>query len=117
MPKLEGVASRRQEATTFDSTASNYDKLMWAISELEKRDVNICDIRKPADAKIQNKLVKLIGTKPIIKCGLDGRDATVLLDTGSQVSMCNTEWLRTQVPAVELRPVTDFLEEDEQVRF
>ena len=66
---------------------------------------------------MQNRLVKLIGSKPIVKCGLEGVDSDVLLDTGSQVSMCDTEWLDVHSPLAEIKPVTDFLEEDEQVRF
>ena len=119
MPKLEAVASEGQPATVFDKNASNFEKLCWAISELEKKQVNVnmCDIRKPVNAKLQNRLVKLIGTKPIVKCELESKESNVLMDTGSQVSMCDTMWLDEHAPSAELKPVTDFLEENEQVRF
>ena len=120
MPKLEVVASEGQTATNnFNKNASDFEKLCWAISELEKKHVNLnmCDIRKPVNANLQNRLVKLIGSKPIVKCELEGVESNVLLDTGSQVSMCDTEWLDARAPSAELKPVTDFLEEDEQVKF
>ena len=87
------AASGGQTAAGFNSDASNYQKLMWAISELEKVHVNKCDIRKPVNMNIQNRLVKLIGTKPIVCCQLEGKDTRVLLDTGSQVSMCDSTFL------------------------
>ena len=120
MPKLEVVASEGQTATNnFNKNASDFEKLCWAISELEKKHVNLnmCDIRKPVNANLQNRLVKLIGSKPIVMCELEGVESNVLLDTGSQVSMCDTEWLDARAPSAELKPVTDFLEKDEQVKF
>ena len=119
MPKLEVVASEGQTATSFNRNASDFEKLCWAISELEKKRVNLnmCDIRKPVNANLQNRLVKLIGTKPIVKCEIEQLESDVLLDTGSQVSMCDTAWLDEHAPSAELKPVTDFLEDDEQVRF
>ena len=84
------VASEGQQpATVKKHFVSDFEKLCWAINELEKKHVNVkmCDIRKPVNANMQNRLVKLIGSKPIVKCGLEGVDSDVLLDTGSQVSM------------------------------
>ena len=78
---------------------------------------SICDIRKPVNTGLQNWLVKLIRTTPIISCELDGKKNDVLLDSGSQVSMCSQVWLSDHAPEVKIQPVTDFLEDGENVRF
>ena len=119
MPKLEPVATARLTATEFDKDASDFEKLNWAYDELKRRiNVNkVCDIRKQENTGLQNRLVKLIGTKPVISCTLGEKKEDVLLDTGSQVSMTDHEWVCENVPDAEIRPVSDFLEQDEQVKF
>ena len=77
----------------------------------------ICDIRKPVNLGLKNRLVKLIGSKPIINCKINGTESEVLLDTGSQVTMCDKAWLSTHAPGVEMRPVAEFLEQGEEVKF
>ena len=77
----------------------------------------VCDIRKPVNVGLRNRLVKLIGSKPIINCQINGADSEVLLDTGSQVSMCNKAWLAKHAPGAEMSPVTDFLDPGEEIRF
>ena len=119
--KLGSVVDTRQPTTGLDfEKASDFEKLKWAIAELEKLEkVNIktCDIRKPINVRLQNRLVKLIGTKPLFKCLLSGIEAKVLWDTGSQVSVIDSDWLSTYAPETELRPISDFLESDEKVEF
>ena len=77
----------------------------------------VCDIRKPVNLGLKNRLVKLIGSKPIINCKINGTESEVLLDTGSQVSMCDKAWLSSHAPGVEMKPVADFLEQGEEVKF
>ena len=117
--KLISVTQERQTVAGFDHKASDFEKIQWAISELEKRvSVNkVCDIRKPVNVGLQNRLVKLIGSKPLINCKINDMDSEVLLDTGSQVSMCDMAWLAKHAPGVEIQPVTDFLEQGEEVKF
>ena len=116
--KLDSVALERPRVTGFSEDASEFEKLQWAISELEKRvEVKSIDIRKSVNVGLQNRLVKLIGSKPIVSCKLAGKENKALLDTGSQVSMCDEHWLGENAPEAELQPVTDFLDQDENVKF
>jgi hypothetical protein len=115
--KLKPVVEAGQSMAGFNSNASDYEKLQWAICELEKRvpSEKCCDIRRPVNAGLQKKLVKLIGAKPLFKCQLDGVESRVLWDTGSQVSVIDMEWLSVFAPNVGLRPISDFLESNEKI--
>ena len=53
----------------------------------------------------------------MVKCGLGGKESEVLLDSGSQVSMCDEEWVSENAPGAEIKNITDFLERDEKVNF
>ena len=112
--KIEPVVDARHLTTGIDfEKASDLEKLQWAIAELEKLEkvsVKSCDIRKPVNLRLQNRLVKLIGRKPLFKCLLDGLETKVLWDTGSQVSVVDLDWLSIYAPQAELRPISDFLE-------
>ena len=50
------------------------------------------------NTSLQNKLVKLIGSKPIFKCSLEGAESDVLMDSGSQVAAIDDEWLSNNAP-------------------
>ena len=65
MPKLEPVATERLAATEFNKDASDFEKLSWACDELQRRiNANkVCEIRKQDNTGLQNRLIKLIGTK------------------------------------------------------
>ena len=119
MPKLNAVAGARQQATDDFNKSSDYEKLCWAISELEKKEKlqNRCDIRKNVDGGLRTRIVKLIGDKPLFDCKLDGVDSKVLWDSGSQVSVVESEWGSTFAPNAVVRPISDFLEPDEKVEF
>ena len=41
----------------------------------------------------------------------------MLLDSGSQISSLSSGWVRKNCPNAELRPISDFLEEGEKVKF
>ena len=116
--KLAPVVGAGHLTTDFNENASDYEKLQWAISELEKRvSIKSCDIRRSVNGILSNRLVKLIGKKPLFKCLLDGTTTKVLWDTGSQVSVIDMEWLSLYAPDAVLRPITDFLEQEEKVEF
>jgi transposase InsO family protein len=115
--KLDAVAGARQQATVDFDKSSDYEKLCWAIAELEKRERKSCDIRKDVDGNLKSRIVRLIGDKPLFSCKLDGVEAKVLWDSGSQVSVVDSEWVSTFAPNAVVRPVSDFLEPDEQVEF
>ena len=105
-------------ATGFDAKSSEYEKLIWAISELEKRNkVKICNIRKPVNSGLKNRLVKLIGSKPLFLCKLDGEEWKVLWDCGSQVCVVDSDWLCAHAPDAVLQPISDFLDNGEKIEF
>ena len=68
------------------------------------------DIIKSVNVGLQKWLVKLIGSEPTISFERPGKENKVLLDTGSQVSMCDEHWLGEHAPEAELQPVIDFLD-------
>ena len=102
---------------TTGTKALDFDILQAAIAELEARAVSkpIADVRKQDNVPIQNRLVKLIGSKPIFQCKLSGVDSDVLWDTGSQIAMTEQTWLANNFPDAEIGPITDFLSEGEKV--
>ena len=50
------------------------------------------------DVKTRNKLVKLIGEKPVVKCILDGVHCEVLWDTGSMITLVDAKWVKKYFP-------------------
>ena len=50
--------------------------------------------RNQVKLKVKNRLVKLVGEKPMLDCTLNGRDTQALWDTGAMVSMVNYAWLK-----------------------
>ena len=109
--RLTGVSVGQQTPMDF-SKSSDYEKLCWAIKELEMREEreNTVDVRKVVNAALQRRLVKLIGSKPIFKCVMNEVDSSALWDSGSQISVVDEEWVSNNAPNAELRPVSDFVE-------
>ena len=62
--------------------------------------------------KIQNKLVKLIGEKPVVKCILDGVHCEVLWDTGSMITLVDAKWVQKYFPEKKLHSIMDFLQDE-----
>ena len=60
--------------------------------------------------KARQKLVKLVGDKCSLNVMLDNHECEVLWDTGAQVSLCSKEWLDSQLPGTELKPVKELFE-------
>ena len=91
------------------------------IGELEAREASKkkVEVRRKDDIPLQNRLVKLIGSKPLVDCRIGNLDTEVLLDSGSMISSADLEWVTENFPTAELRPISEFLEEDERgdVRF
>ena len=99
--------------TSNDKTSDRqWQVLQWAISELEKREKlkNRVDIRQNPNKPLQDKIVKLIGEKPLFDCKLSGVDSQVLMDTGSMISMVDLPWIEENLPDATILPLTDFLE-------
>ena len=118
MPKLDSVTTKRQSVTVNDkSSDSQREILCWAISELEKKLKENVDIRQKPNAPLQNRLIKLIGEKPLFHCSLGGIDSRVLWDTGSMISMVSSAWVKENIPNAKLQPISDFLEDEQHFEF
>ena len=68
------------------------------------------------DFRTKKRLIKLVGEKPVLNCVLGGKKVEVLWDTGSMVCLCDRDWLAENFPEAEVQSVSDFLEEDLEVR-
>ena len=68
------------------------------------------------DFRTKNKLIKLVGEKPVLSCVLGGKKVEVLWDTGSMVCLVDRNWVAQNFPEAEIQSVSDFLEEGLEVR-
>ena len=68
------------------------------------------------DFRTKKRLIRLVGEKPVLNCLLSQKEVEVLWDTGSMVCLCDREWLASNYPDVKVQSVSDFLEEDLEVR-
>ncbi len=69
--------------------------------------------QKPHTLTCQNATTckePLVGKKSLLKCLIGGYPATVLFDSGSQVSIIDQEWAGTHIPNYTLRPFCELLE-------
>ena len=117
--KLSGAVDARL-CTAGVGKASDDELIQVCITELEKRlnEKKLFDVRCKDNVPLQNRLVKLIGRKPLFDCLLDGVETQVLWDTGSMISLLDLGWVRTKFPEIQIRPISDFLDRDEvRVRF
>ena len=108
-----------RQCTTEVKEASDYELVCAYIAELEKQqEVSQCvDVRKTDNVPLQNRLVKLIGRKPLFDCKLSGVESQVLWDTGSMVSLVELAWVNANFPTAQVRPLSDFLEKGKTVKF
>ena len=68
------------------------------------------------DFRTKKKLVGLVGEKPKLNCILSAKKAELLWDTGSMVSLVDRDWLNDNFPDAEIQSVSDFLEEELEVK-
>ena len=66
------------------------------------------EVTQKMNPHLQNRLVKLIGEKPILKCRLGAVESRVLWDTGSMVSVVDRDWVKENAPNAVLHPISDF---------
>lgn len=52
-----------------------------------------------------DSIIKLIGSKALTHCNLNGLPVRALLDTGAQVSIIDCKWKEQYLPDVEVRPL------------
>lgn len=117
--KLGSVGDAGLYSTDFTKASDEMELLQACIVELQKLEdaKKIVDVRCKDNIPTQNRLIKLIGNKPIFDCSLNGVKTDALLDTGSMVSVSSLEWVQENFPDSEIRPISDFLEsEDDRVK-
>ena len=66
--------------------------------------------------KEKNKVVELIGDKCLIQCRLNKREASVLLDTGPQVSIFSEDYMQQNHPDAEIKHISHILDEPDSMR-
>ena len=105
-----------QYSTDFTKASDETELLQACIAELQKLEdaKKFVDVRCKDNIPTQNRLVKLIGNKPIFDCSMNGVNTEALLDTGSMVSVSNSKWVQENFPDSEIRPISDFLESDDE---
>ena len=74
------------------------------------------DVRRKDNIPLQNRLVKLIGSKPVFECLLGGKKSEVLLDTGSMIALGDNNWVTSNFPDIEIRPISDFVDKQDEAR-
>ena len=60
----------------------------------------------------QKRIAKLVGKNCLVKCHLDDKPTEVLWDTGAQVSIVSVDFLKSQLPAVQIRDIEQLLGTD-----
>ena len=69
-------------------------------------------VRETGQVKAKNRLVRLVGEKPMLQCKLNGVECSALWDTGSMVSIVSSSWFRNLFPDAKVLKVAEFLEGD-----
>ena len=55
-------------------------------------------VREVNQVTVKNRLVSLVGEKPILNCQINNAECKALWDTGSMVSMVGKEWMEENFP-------------------
>ena len=69
--------------------------------------------QKGVDFKTRNKVMKLVGNKPMLSCYLGEKPFEVLWDTGSMISLVDRGWVQENFPEEKIYSVSEFLEDSE----
>lgn len=62
-----------------------------------------------------HKITKLVGRRCTIDCYLNDVPSTVLWDTGAQVSLVSTTWLRHNLPGIVLHPISELVQYEQDL--
>ena len=102
-----------------DAHTAIHKDLCGHITELEKiedrkRSISAFSVREENQVKLKlkNRLVQLVGEKPMLRCTLNGKDSEALWDTGAMVCMVDGRWLSSMDPECNILSVESFLEGD-----
>ena len=101
-----------------NSHSAEHATLCQAIQDLEVLEQNkrVFSVRESSQVNMKvnmkNRLVRLIGEKPMVNCTLNGEECCGLWDTGSMVSLLNKDWFKETFPEENVLSVSEFLEGD-----
>ena len=119
--KLSSVIDNGQ-SVTGEVKALDREGLLRCIAEEEARRAAQIrarvqeDVRRKDNIPLQNRLVKLIGGKPILRCLINEVKSEALHDSGSQICSVDGDWVSENAPEAEIHPISDFLEEGETLK-
>ena len=71
-----------------------------------------CEYVSHLDPEQHKFLVDLVGERCLVKAKIEGRKVTALWDTGSQVSLISSSWLKKNVPHVEVKNLSEILDQE-----
>ncbi len=104
-----------------EAHAEDHKEMCVYIQELEEMEKNkrVMSVRETnlVQRKLRNKLIKLVGERPMLDCHLGNTKLAMyckaLWDTGAMVSMVSLSWLKDNIPEYELLSIKQFLEGDD----
>ncbi len=84
---------------------------------IDQRSTNQRQNNDSTDLKVEHRacqiktdtIIKLIGSKALTQCNLNGLTVRALLDTEAQVSIVDCVWKEKYPPDIEVRPLRDLL--------
>ena len=82
--------------------------------EAQKRILSTFSVREQNQvrAKVKDRLIQLVGEKPVLNCQINGNDIDALWDTGSMIAMGEEDWVKEIAPEAKIMTVEEFLEGD-----
>ena len=95
---------------------NNHKAICNAISTLKKKEAENCERACSFPSHLspmkESKLASIIGKQCLVKAQLNGTEAQILWDTGSQVSLVSSKWLKLYHPYLAVEKVTNLLGKD-----
>ena len=80
-----------------------------AIQYLHKNEVEKCSFSSHLTPKQKTQIVNLVGERCLIDCCIEEEEAEALWDTGSQVCLTGSQWLRDRGVEKELKSISEIL--------
>ncbi|KAK0141865.1 hypothetical protein N1851_020463 [Merluccius polli] len=117
----EQVSGKRDPVSAEGQSETGAQLQSQPVSPVPKHPPKLPKTRKPqptqtltcqSDTKCQ---APLVGKRSQLKCSINGHPATVLFDTGSQVSIIDRAWASTHIPSYPVRSLQELLETDLEV--
>ncbi len=112
----EGQPVTAEQMSQTDSTYSTLER-PGGRKAIDQRRTNQRQNNESTDLNMEHRtcqtktdtIIKLIGSKALTQCNLNGLTVRALLDTGAQVSIVDRVWKEKYLPDIEVRPLRDLL--------